>query len=148
MKAGLSTKGEFPETVADGFSVEIGIAFNFDAAVANDGLRTESASVAPPFRFGVEFWSPPGEETEVCGISSGAAVSFAVPVICAVFGTTAPSANVVRDGDVPTWELACTGLGWSTSDAEGPKTPPFCEVGPAPDPEVGVAWVSPEPAVT
>ena len=102
MKAGLSTRGEFPETVANGFSIEIGISFNFDAAAPNDGLRTESASVTPPFRFGLEFWSPPGEETEACGVSSGAAVSFAVPVICAVFGKTAPSANVVKDGDFPT----------------------------------------------
>ena len=95
VRVGLNTNGGFPETVANGFSTEAGMAFNFDAAAVNAGFTTEAASVAPAFRVGLEFWSPPGEETEAGGVSSGVAVSFAAPVICAVLGTTAPSASVV-----------------------------------------------------
>ena len=54
--------------------------FRIDAAAANDGLITEAAPVAPGFRFEFEFWSPPIEETEAAGVSSG---------------TTFPSVNVV-----------------------------------------------------
>ncbi len=101
MKAGLNTKGAFPETLANGFSIETGMAFKFDAAAANAGLRTEAASVVPPFAFALGFWSPLGEEV-AGGASSGTAVSFPAPVTSAVFGTTAPSDNVVRGGDSPT----------------------------------------------
>ena len=74
VKAGLATKGAFPETLANGFSIEAGMAFKLDAAAANDGLGTEAASVTPGFRF-----------SELVAASG----------LCAVFGTTFPSANVV-----------------------------------------------------
>ena len=95
VKAGLNIEEGFPETLANGFSIEAGIAFNLDAASTADGLTTEAACVVPPIRFGLEFWSVPGEEREAGGVSSGAVVSVAAPVISAVFGTTAPSVNVV-----------------------------------------------------
>ena len=91
----MNTKGGFPETVANGFSTEAGIAFNFDAAATTDGLATEATCVVPAFRFGLEFCSPPGEGTEAGGVSNGVVVSFTAPVLCAVSGTTAPSDNVV-----------------------------------------------------
>ena len=69
--------------------------FNFDAAAATDGLATEAGTDAATFKVGLDIWSVPGEETEAGGVSSGAVVPFAVPVICAVFGTTAPSGKVV-----------------------------------------------------
>lgn len=71
------------------------MAFNFDAAAANDGLAIDGACVTPGFRLGLEIWSPTGEATEVGGFSSGVAVSCAAPVIRAGFDTTAPSAKVV-----------------------------------------------------
>ena len=71
------------------------MAFNFDAAAANDGLKIEAASVAPGFGFGFDFCSPPGEDTEAGGVASGVPVNSPAPVICAVFGTTCPSPNVV-----------------------------------------------------
>ena len=95
VKAGLNTKGGFPVTDAKGFSTEAGIAFKFDAAAAIDGLATEAGVDAATFRFGLDIWSVPGEETGAGGVSSDAVVPFAAPVLCAVFGTTAPSGNVV-----------------------------------------------------
>ena len=95
VKAGLTTKGGFPETLANGFSIEAGIVFNFDAASASDGLATETASVAPAFKLGLPVCGTPGEGTEAGGVTSG------VAVICAVFGTTAPSGSVVCGGDAP-----------------------------------------------
>ena len=53
VKAGLITKGGFPETLANGFSIEAGIVFNIDAASASDGLATEAASVAPAIILGL-----------------------------------------------------------------------------------------------
>ena len=95
VKAGLITKGEFPETLANGFSIEAGIVFNLDAATATDGLATEGASVAPALTLGLAVCGTPGEGTEADGVTNG------VAVICAVFGTTAPSDNVVCGGDAP-----------------------------------------------
>ena len=95
VKAGLNTKGGFPETDANGFSTEAGIVFNFDAAAATDGLATEAGTDAATFRFGLDIWSVRGEETEAGGVSSGAVMPVTAPVICAVFGTTLPSGNVV-----------------------------------------------------
>ena len=93
MKAGLKTKGELPETLANGFSIEAGIVFNIDAASASDGLATEAGSVAPAFTLGLAVCGTPGEGTETDGVTSG------VAVICAVFGTTAPLDSVVCGGD-------------------------------------------------
>ena len=95
VKAGLATKGGFPETLANGFSIEAGIAFNIDAASASDGLAIEAASVAPVFTLGLAVCGTPGEGAEADGVTSG------VAVICAVFGTTAPSGNVVCGDDAP-----------------------------------------------
>lgn len=40
--------------LANGFSIEAGMTFNFDAAATNDGLRTVAASVGPAeFSFAV-----------------------------------------------------------------------------------------------
>ena len=96
VKAGLNTKEGFPGTLANEFSIEAGIAFKVDAAATADGLTTEAAWVVPPpFGFGLEFWSAPGEEREAGGVSSGAVVAVAAPIVCGVFATTAPSVNVV-----------------------------------------------------
>lgn len=91
----MATKGEFPETLANGFSIEAGIVFNIDAASAIDGLAIEAASVTPAFTLGLAVCGRPGDETEADGFTSG------VAVICAVFGTTAPSDNVVCGGGAP-----------------------------------------------
>ena len=72
VKAGLNIEAGFPETLASGFSIEAGMEFNFEAAAATDGLATEAG-----------------------GVSSGVAVSFTAPVVCAVFDTTAASGSVV-----------------------------------------------------
>ena len=69
--------------------------FNFAAASDTDGLATEGASVPPAFTLGLAVCGTPGEGTEAGGVTSG------VAVICAVFGTTAPSDNVVCGGDAP-----------------------------------------------
>ena len=95
VKAGLKIMGGFPETLANGFSMEAGIAFKFDAATATDGFTTETASVPPVFTLGLKLCSIPEEETEAAGVTSGVVLSVATPGNCAVFVTTAPSLNVV-----------------------------------------------------
>ena len=140
----MNTKEGLPETDARGFSTEAGIAFSFDAAATNDGLATEAGSVVTAFGFGVEFWSPPGDEAEAGGTSDDFAAFPTAPVVCTVLGTTAPLADVVEAGDPPMLVLSFAGLEETAAGVEDPKGPLFCDVDPPPDPAVSEGCVPSE----
>ena len=142
----MKTKGGFPETDASGFSTEAGMLFRFDAAATADGLGTETGSEVTAFGFGAEFWPPTGDE-EAAGISDNVGAFPPAPVVCAVFGTTAPPANVVEAGDPPMLLLSFTGLEDTPAGTEDSRGPLSCEVDPTPDPAVCGGCVASEPEV-
>ena len=143
----MNTKEGFPETDASGFSTEAGMAFSFDAAATTDGLGTEAGAEVTALGFGVEFWSPPGDDAEAGSISDDGAAIPTAPVVCAAIGTSEPSANVVEASDAPTLVLSFTGLEETAAGVEDPKGPLFCDVDATPDPAVSEGCVASEPEV-